>query len=136
MWVTTELSSAFGLPPIIIEDDDTDHTPFNGPIVGHKTWPHTEETKKRMSETAKGRDMSKAIEAARIKNTGRPSWNKGLKNPSRWVSGKLYHPEHGVVEFDSITYFCREYGLNVSGVSRALSGVRKSYRGWRHAEGQ
>jgi hypothetical protein len=133
MWVTTELSSAFGLPPIIIEDDDTDHTPFSGPIVGYKTGPHTEETKKKMSEAAKGRDMTKAIEAARIKNTGRPSWNKGLKNPSSWVSGKLYHPEHGVVEFESVRYFSIEYGLRQASVSRVVSGTRKSYKGWRRA---
>jgi hypothetical protein len=44
---------------------------------------------------------------------------------------KLLSPDNQIVEFKSVTHFCREYGLNAANVYNVLRGVGKVCHGWR-----
>lgn len=44
---------------------------------------------------------------------------------------KLISPEGKIVEFESVTHFCRERGLNSSNIYNILRGVGKVCHGWR-----
>lgn len=75
--------------------------------------PHSEETKRKMSEKAKGRDMSKAIEASLINRKGKPSNNttKVILNDK--------------IIFDSLTLASKEYNISVSSISNNIKGKSK-----------
>jgi hypothetical protein len=47
---------------------------------------------------------------------------------------KLISPENEIVEFKSVTHFCREQGLNVANIYNVLRGVGKVCHGWRLAD--
>jgi hypothetical protein len=114
MWVTTELSSVFGLPPIIIEDDDTDHTPFYHTVGGERSgdlnpmWgrEHSDKTKSLMRERAKGRDHSYHSKAVSL-----------IKD------GEVRH-------FKSRAEAARELGLRQPKVSEVMNGKRNHTGGW------
>jgi hypothetical protein len=44
---------------------------------------------------------------------------------------RLVSPENQIVEFKSVTHFCRERGLNVANIYNVLRGVGKVCHGWR-----
>ncbi|QKQ75645.1 hypothetical protein [Nostoc sp. TCL240-02] len=44
---------------------------------------------------------------------------------------KLVSPENEIVEFKSVTHFCRERGLNVANIYNVLRGTGKVCHGWR-----
>ncbi|WP_335017847.1 hypothetical protein [Nostoc sp.] len=44
---------------------------------------------------------------------------------------KLISQEFEIVEFESVTHFCRERGLNVANIYNVLRGVGKVCHGWR-----
>lgn len=105
-------------------------TPFSAGMLGQK---HSEETKKKMSEIAKGRDMRKAIEASSKKRKGKPALNKGCEYPKFQKSGKIISKEGEIIEFNCISHICRELNLNPSHIGQVLSGKRKSHKGWKNA---
>lgn len=47
------------------------------------------------------------------------------------MSYKLVSPDDQIVEFKSVTHFCRERGLNVANIYNVLRGVGKVCHGWR-----
>ena len=83
---------------------------------------HSEETKKKMSESAKGRDMSKAIEARKKLPYG-PTHTKPVVQ--LLMTGEL------VREFSSITQASIETGTNQRGISNCLAGRSSSSGGYR-----
>ena len=87
-----------------------------------KGWHHSEETKRRMSEKAKGRDMSKAIEASRKVSHESP-FKKAILQIS--IAGETIN------EYTSITKAAKEMGLQVSGICNCLSGRAHSAGGFK-----
>lgn len=99
-------------------------------MLGRK---HSEKTKKKMSEIAKGRNMRKAIEVSSKKRRGKPALNKGCKYPQFQKGGKIISKEGKIVEFDCISHVSKELNLNASHLGQVLSGKRKSHKGWKNA---
>lgn len=82
---------------------------------------HTEETKKKISDAAKGRDMSKAIEASR-----KVPHNHAKKAVIQYtITGEI------VNEFSSITQASKETGIIKSGIENCLNGRSNSSGGYR-----
>ena len=68
-------------------------------------------TKEKMRESAKGRDMSKAIEASSRLRKGKPSHNR--------VRVRLLETGE---EFESITQASEHFGISISSISNNLTG--------------
>ena len=78
---------------------------------GRKRKPHSMSTKEKMRESAKGRDMSKAIEASSRLRKGKPSHNR--------VRVRLLETGE---EFESITQASEHFGISISSISNNLTG--------------
>ena len=78
-----------------------------------KRKPHTKEAKKNMSKAAKGRDMSKVIEASIKKTKGKPAHNrkKVVLNKNEF--------------FDSITEASIKKGISVGSIHNNINGLSK-----------
>ena len=130
-WDTTTLDKVFGIGGsrcMLV-----DMTPIRS--RGRKPgFTHSEETKDKMRDAAKGRDITKFLESAWESNRGKPAHNKGEEYPHLRKKGRLI--KDGVIyEVDGVMKFSREHNLppDGAGISRVLNGKRKSYRGFRLA---
>ena len=91
---------------------------------------HTEETKKKLSEIGKGRDMSKAVIASSKARKGKPALNKGAEYPQFRKKGKLI--KDGVIyEVDGLMRFGEEHNVCYKHIGNVLNGKRKSHKGFR-----
>lgn len=132
IWDTTKLCETFNVDGATIVSETYEYISgnhFSG-MLGKK---HSEETKKKMSEIAKGRDMSKAIETSSKKRKGKPALNKGCEYPQFQKGGKIISKEGEIIEFDCISHICKKLNLNPTHLGQVLSGKRKSHRGWKNA---
>ena len=83
---------------------------------------HSEETRKKIAEKAKGRDMSKVIEARKQ----HPYYPTHTKPVIQYLTtGEL------VNEFESITIASKETGITKTGINNCLQGRSKSSGGYR-----
>lgn len=87
-----------------------------------KGWHHSEETKQKISEAAKGRDMSKALEARK-----QYPYNSTNAKPviQYLITGEL------VNEFSSITKAAKETNTNANGISNCLGGRAATAGGYK-----
>ena len=122
---------ALGIKPEGIIVEDTFEVTYVGHyfpgMLGQK---HSEETKKKISESAKGRDMSKAVAASVKARKGKPSPCIGKEHPQFRKKGKLI--KDGVIyEVDGIMRFGEEHNVNYAHIGNVLNGKRKSHKGFR-----
>ena len=130
---TTNLCKVFNISGAQIIEDTFEGTQNKYNFSGMLNLKHSEKTKKKMSEIAKGRDMRKAIEASSKKRKGKPALNKGCEYPQFQKGGKIISKEGEIIEFDCISQICKKLNLNPSHLGQVLLGKRKSHRGWKNA---
>ena len=69
------------------------------------------------------------VDTTPVKNHGMGGTNKGEVYPESQKGGRLM--KDGVVyEFNCITHFSKEHGLNNCHVGNVLNGKRRSHKGW------
>lgn len=130
-WDTTTLDNFFG----ITEGSRcmlVDMTPVRS--VGRKHgFTHSDETKQKIRDSAKGRNMDAAVEASIELRKGKPAHNKGDEYPHLRKKGKLI--KDGVIyEVDGIMKFAEEHNLkSYKHIGSVLNGKRKSHLGFRLA---
>ena len=130
-WDTTKLCEAFSCDgAMCLLSDDTpvkNHLPVcRGRVPGFH---HSEKTKRRIIESAKGRDMSKVVAASVAARRGKPAHNKGAEYPHLRTTGKLI--KDGVVyEVDGIMRFAKEHNISYAHIGSVLNGKRKSHKGF------
>jgi hypothetical protein len=78
---------------------------------------HSGETKQKISNSKKGAS----------------AWNKGKSIDSKYVY-KLLSPEGNIVVTTSLSYTCKENGLNVACMRRLMNGKQKQHKGWTFLE--
>ena len=131
----SSLNEAFGLPisgPQWYEVGEVEV--IHEGVSGHP-YPHTEETKKKISESRKGivfTEEHKAKLSAAAKKRGdncSPEVRKRISE-ARGKTYTLKNPEGIMVTFTNLNRFAREQGLSNTSLSRVVRGVRNSYRGW------
>ena len=130
---TTKLCEEFNVDGAQIIEETFEGTRSGYHFPGMLGMKHSEETKKKMREIAKGRDMRKAIEASSKKRKGKPALNKGCEYPQFQKGGKIISKEGKIVKFDCISHISRELNLDPSHLGQVLSGKRKSHKGWKNA---
>jgi len=109
-WDTTTLCKVFNMEGAMSILDSTEKIAqhnFIGGMTGHK---HSEEAKRKMSESHIGRK--------------RPNLHKG---------GSVISPTGEIVHFNAIAHFCKEHKLSFGHVSEMMNGKRRSVKGWRKA---
>lgn len=130
---TTKLCEVFNVDGAQILEETFEYTQGGYHFPGMLGQKHSEETKRKMSEIAKGRDMRKVIEAHSKKIKGKPAHNKGCQYPQFQKSGKIISKEGKIVEFNCISHISKELNLNPTHLGQVLSGKRKSHKGWKNA---
>ena len=119
---TTKLCETFNVDgaTILFETYESIVTGVHFP--GMKGQKHSEETKNKMSEIAKGRNMKKAIEASSKKRKGNPAHNIGCEYPQFQKGGKIVSKDGKVVEFNCISHICKKLNFNPTHLGQVLSG--------------
>lgn len=119
-------------------------------IRGRKRGPHSEETKRKMSDSAKGRDLSKIQELGTAASLKSPKSGRFITNVNA-IDWHLISPEGVEYRFHSLQHWLRENGKRLFGcdpdtrefhnVSSGLEGAKRAaqgknygsltYKGWR-----
>lgn len=109
----------------------------DGMSPGHR---HSEETKKKLSEAAKGRifsskhrknlSVSRQTRMVSLETCRKMSVNmKGRCNTGRY---KLFDPEGNEhITTQGLTLFCEQHDLTPSNLHKVLRGERSNHKGWR-----
>lgn len=103
--------------------------------------PLLEETKKKLSESHKGKRMTeKARKKMSIAKSGdnHPNYGKPLSDRTKYNIGManskeydMMSPTGNLVHIINMSQFCREYGLTSANMHKVLSGKIRQHKGWR-----
>jgi len=124
-----------GLAGLITSDEATLEAIRNGGRQS-KGFKHSEESKKRMSESKKGRPGHKHSEETKKKiskaNRGKPKNPDSVKKHNDAISHNwiVIAPCGTVYEIRNLRAFCREYNLNQGAMNQVGLGKKKAYKGW------
>lgn len=124
-----------GLTGLITSDEATLEAIRNGgrQSKGRK---HSEEAKKKMSESKKGRPGHKHSDESKRKiseaNRGRPKSQESVRKQADAVSLNwiVISPCGLTHEIKNLRAFCREHNLNQAAMSKVSLGKQKAHKGW------
>lgn len=106
-----------------------DRVPWNKGKTGYTTLPCSEEKKKKISESNKGKKLS-AEHIEKVQNTRK---NMKINYATRTYSNiKLQSPDGSIyTEVVNLTEFSKQHSLNFKCLWKVLNGKAKSHRKWR-----